>query len=346
MNDNIDIVLPWVDGSDPVWIEEKEACRKKLGKNVDGKSTSNIRYQNWDNLKYWFRAVERFMPWVHKIFLITWGHVPDFLNINHPKIRIVRHEEYIPHKYLPTFNSNTIEMNVHRIADLAENYILFNDDTFPLQPIEEQYYFKDNIVCDEAIEGHITPIQVGPIANMARYVQVNNMIVINRHFKKREVQQKYWEKWYFEGYGELLERTKSLSYWYDFAGFRDPHMANALKKSTLAKLWSVEPEVMDAASKNQFRAYNDVSQYLIRYWQLCKGDFCPRRTLGKMCLVDINNYRDIAQGIRSQEWQMVSLNEDCVGSDFEKVKSEINNQLNNLLSSKSLFEKSNKEKGE
>ena len=42
------------------------------------------------------------------------------------------------------------------------------------------------------------------------------MMIINKYFNKREVQKKHWDKWYCEDYGELLERTKSLNYWYTF----------------------------------------------------------------------------------------------------------------------------------
>lgn len=94
-------------------------------------------------------AVDIVIPWVHKIFFITYGHLPGFLNTEHPKLRIVRYTDYIPKEYLPTFNSNTIEMNYHRILDLPENFVLFNDDFFPLQAIREDYYFQGNMVCDE-----------------------------------------------------------------------------------------------------------------------------------------------------------------------------------------------------
>lgn len=336
MNDKIDIILPWVDGADPVWQTEKEQWYQKL--HPEEQSGSDIRFQSWDNLQYWFRAVEKFMPWVNKIFFVTYGHLPEFLNANHPKLRIVRHDEYIPKEYLPTFNSNTIEMNYFRIKDLSENYIIFNDDMIPLQPIEENYYFRNNTICDEAVEGHITPVESGPIGHMARYVQVNNLMIINRYFKKREVQAANWDKWYFEGYGELLERTRTLSYWYDFAGFRDPHMPSSMKKSVLRHLWEIEKQDLDQAFRNKFRAYTDISQYLIRYWQLCEGDFYPRRTLGKMCLVDMDNYIDIAKKIESQEWQMVSLNENCTDKQFELVKKEINLALGKVLKERSSFE--------
>ena len=337
MNDRIDIVLTWVDGDDPEWKKEMEACLK--GRGVEAASHSHIRFESWDNLQYWFRAVERFMPWAGQILFITYGHLPAFLKTDHPRLRIIKHMDYIPAEYLPTFNSNTIEMNLHRIPQLSENFILFNDDFFPMQPIEETYYFRNNRVCDEAVENIITTAAFGPVSHMARYTQVNNMFLINKYFKKREVQEKDWDKWYCVDYGDRLERTKSLRYWYDFPGFYDPHLAGAMKKSVLARLWELEGEVLDTASKNRFRAYNDVTQYLIRYWQLCTGDFYPRRTLGKVCFVDMQNYREIARSIARQEWQMVSLNENCTTEEFEMIKKEINTAFGKILPEKSSFEK-------
>lgn len=336
MNGAIDIVLPWVDGSDPEWQRVKAESQKKYC--PEKEACSNIRFENWDNLQYWFRAVERFMPWVHKIFFITWGHLPAFLKTDHPKLEIVTHDDYLPAEYLPTFNSGAMEINVHRIKNLSENYIMFNDDFFPLQPIAEEYYFKDDMVCDEAVENIIVTATMGPIANMARYLQVNHMIIINRHFKKRQVQEKHWDKWYCENYGDLLERTKSLQYWNDFPGFHDPHMACALKKSVLQKIWELEEKDMNKASMGHFRSFSDINHYLIRYWQLCEGNFYPRRTEGKMCIVNKDNYREYAEGIRAQKWQMVSLNEDCTEEEFVLIKKEINEALAALFPQKSSFE--------
>jgi hypothetical protein len=336
MNNKIDIVVPWVDGSDPKWIEERDYWLKET--NADGYVNSNIRYQDWENLQYWFRAVEKNMPWVNRVFLVTWGHTPGWLNLNYEKLKVIRHDEYIPKEYLPTFNSNTIEMNYHRIEDLSENFILFNDDIFPLQPIEEEYYFKDNVIGDEAVEGHIFPVDVGTLSAWGKYVQVNNMLLINRHFKKREVQEKNWDKWYCDDYGELLERTKSLHYWYDFAGFRDPHMASALHKSTLAHIWDVEHNVLDIASRNKFRNYTDISRYVIRYWNLCEGTFNPRRTQGYTEAVTADNCENIAEGIRKQKWKMINLTEICTPEEFVGIKRYINEALHYVFPDKSKFE--------
>ena len=136
----IDFVMPWVDGSDPAWREEflkyralqapqgEPAC--DTGTAAGAVDASEERYRDWDTLRYWFRGVERFAPWVNRIHFITWGHLPAWLDTAHPKLHVVRHADYIPSPYLPTFNSCPIELNMHRIEGLAEHFVYFNDDTF------------------------------------------------------------------------------------------------------------------------------------------------------------------------------------------------------------------------
>lgn len=107
----IDFVILWVDGNDPAWREE--FVRTRQAENDDA---SEIRYRDWRNLHYWFRSAERFAPWVRKVHFITWGHLPAWLRRDHPKLHIVNHRDFIPAEYLPTFNSNTIELNIHQIG--------------------------------------------------------------------------------------------------------------------------------------------------------------------------------------------------------------------------------------
>ena len=96
--ESMDFVIPWVDGSDPAWRAERELwlARERrdpfLAKWNDGEQ----RYRDNGLLRYWFRGVEKFAPWVNKIFFVTYGHVPDWLNTAHPKLQIVKHEDFIP----------------------------------------------------------------------------------------------------------------------------------------------------------------------------------------------------------------------------------------------------------
>lgn len=339
MNKPIDIVIPWVNGADPEWQAQRRKYQKSEALMED--ANTEIRYQSWDNLKFWFRAIDECMPWINRVFFITCGHLPDFLDVANDKIRVIRHDEYIPKKYLPTFNSNTIEMNLHRIEDLSENFVLFNDDVFPLQKISENYYYKNDLPCDQAIESPIMPVDIGELSRWSCMVKTNDLLLINKYFKKREVQKKNILGWYNPRYGERLKRNLGLHYWNNFVGFHDPHMANALKKSVLARLWEKEPEILDLGSKNRFRGESDISQYLVRYWQLCEGTFYPRKTKGKAFTVTSDNCQDIADGIRKRQWQMISLSESGTAEDFEYIKKAINAALTEVFPDKSLYEKTN-----
>ena len=82
-------------------------------------------------LKYWFRAVEAYAPWVGQVHFITWGHLPEWLNTQCPKLHIVNHEDYIPEKYLPTFSANPIELNITAaLNDPGIRMVCINDTPY------------------------------------------------------------------------------------------------------------------------------------------------------------------------------------------------------------------------
>ena len=159
----IDFVILWVDGNDPAWREE--FVRTRQAENDDA---SEIRYRDWRNLHYWFRSAERFAPWVRKVHFITWGHLPAWLRRDHPKLHIVNHRDFIPAEYLPTFNSNTIELNIHRIEGLADRFVLFNDDTFLTRGCRPEDFFRRGVPCDMARLSVVQPSSVGHIIDRAR----------------------------------------------------------------------------------------------------------------------------------------------------------------------------------
>ena len=90
--EKIDFVIMWVDGADEKWLEEK----KMYDTNVDIEAGGDHRFRDWDNLQYWFRGVEKFAPWVNSVYFITCGHYPEWLNLDHPKLKFVKHSDYIP----------------------------------------------------------------------------------------------------------------------------------------------------------------------------------------------------------------------------------------------------------
>ena len=103
----IDMVYLWVDGSDENWLAKRKYWQQKL--NVQAPyAVSAARWRDRDELKYSLRSVEKFMPWVNKIYIVTDNQIPSWLNLEHPKIRIIDHTEIFPPDALPTFNSQAI----------------------------------------------------------------------------------------------------------------------------------------------------------------------------------------------------------------------------------------------
>ena len=95
---DIDFVYLWVDGNDPKWIAKRNAC---IGEPSKDEKNCKGRYVSNDELKYSLRSVEKYAPWIRKIFIVTDNQVPEWLDTTHPKIQIVDHTEILPAEYLP-----------------------------------------------------------------------------------------------------------------------------------------------------------------------------------------------------------------------------------------------------
>ena len=106
----IDMVYTWVNGSDPEFLKSVEHHAKMMMATQFGDATSAARFFDWDTMRYSLRSVQKFAPWVRNLFVITNGQVPVWLNVSHPRVRVINHEEIFPNRsHLPTFNSNAIE---------------------------------------------------------------------------------------------------------------------------------------------------------------------------------------------------------------------------------------------
>ena len=87
------------------------------------------RFADNEELRYSLRSVEKHAPWVRKIFIVTNGQIPAWINLDNPRIKIVTHHEIFPNiSHLPTFSSPAIESHLHRIPGLSQKFIYMNDD--------------------------------------------------------------------------------------------------------------------------------------------------------------------------------------------------------------------------
>lgn len=321
----MDFVLLWVNGDDPEWIDSFYHHSDIIG---DKKS---IRFRDWDNLKYWFRGIEKFAPWVNKIHFITCGHYPDWLNLNHPKLNFIRHSDYIPGEYLPTFNSNVIELFIHRIEGLSEQFVLFNDDLFLINEVKPDRFFRDGLPCDMGV---CNVIQIGTGVD---HTLLNNVQFINKFFNKKEVFKTNFFKWFNLKYGKQVVKTVCLLPWSYFTGFLDPHLPQSFLKSSFVDVWNKNLFVADNFPK--FRNKNDYSQYLVHYWQLVTGNFYPLDIFRDSLMFEIKNSNldNICKIIQSQKKNIIVLN-DTEEINFDYAKEQINQSFEIILPEKSKFE--------
>ena len=136
----VDVVYTWVDGSDYAHAAKRAGY---LGVQADAHVTGLVpaRFRDNDELRYSLRSLEDCAPWVDSVILVTDSQVPSWIAKDHPKLRLVDHREFIPEKYLPTFNSHVIEAFLHRIPGLSEHYIYMNDDVFLARPARKSDFF-------------------------------------------------------------------------------------------------------------------------------------------------------------------------------------------------------------
>ena len=334
---SIDFVITWVDGSDETWQQEKRETllHQGLSEKVDDRKE---RYREWDNLQYWFRGVEKYAPWVRKIHFVTWGHLPKWLNTEHPKIHIVNHKDFIPEEYRPTFNSHTIEWNFHRIPDLAEQFVYFNDDIFLTNRVCQEDFFKNGKPVDMLA---LQPDVANTDNPVMPYIYLNNAMVLAKYFDKRRNMKEQPGAYFHLGYPPMYFFYNMLELAFPrFTGFYTVHGPSPLLKDTYRKLWSMEPELLHRVCSHPFRHKEDISQYVLREYQKLSGEFVPAN-VRKMCgYYDVEAYnKKLVKAICRQEKKIVCINDSNHDIDFEKAKNEINTALEQIFPERSSFEK-------
>ena len=330
----IDFVIPWVDGDDPAWRKEKY---KYMG--IDEPDAGAERYRDMGILKYWFRAVELYAPWVNQIHFITWGHLPEWLNTDCPKLHIVNHKDYIPEEFLPTFSSRPIEMNMHRISGLSEHFVYFNDDMLLNAPITPEFFFRKGKPCDFL---HCAPIVFADTTDVYAHACINALTKVNRVYSYVKLFLRHPSKVINARYSlaNSLDNFVKLGNIHHFVGFEDHHLPKPYCKKTFHDVWDAMPDVMRRTSGNRFRTPFDVNQYVFRYWQLASGQFSPvsRASRGKYLSISYP-VDSIEATLNDSKIKTVCVNDTSRDVDFEQTMEQIIAIYEKKLPNKSSFEK-------
>ncbi len=327
----IDFVVTWVDMDDPKW---KADFAKYSGKIDNTKNeVSEARFRDHGFLKYWFRGVEKFAPWVRKVHFVTCDQKPEWLNASHPKLQLVNHTDYIPGKFLPVFNSSLIEIYLHKIPNLTDQFVYFNDDFFIINHLTKERFFRDGLPNDIAAFRYNSGLSL-----WAKCLK-NNIRIINERFDKREVLKRDHDKWFHPSYGKKSRLTRLLKPYGKFITLITPHNAQPYLKSTFEEVWEYAGDHLTVVSENRFRSPDDYTQELFRTWQICRSHFNPYNTYQdtKMFPLLLRSKQAI-KTLYDQSYKLVCLNDNQHIRDYERVMTEIEQAFETILPEKSTFE--------
>lgn len=330
-NDKIDFVVSWVNGQDPVWLSKYNEFSDD-----DTLDVKNARFRDYNIFKYWFRSVEKYASWVNHIYLVTDNQVPEWLDTTNEKITIIDHTQIIDQKYLPIFNSSAIELNIHKIPNLSENFVYFNDDMFLNKRVTPNDFFsKDGLPRDTAGLNAIQPLFDFD------YIHANNIRIINKNFEKKQVMKKQFFKFINPVNLELNIYTILLFFWPKFTRFFDLHYPYSISKQNMIDVISKNEESYEKTMKDRFRSTNDITIWLVRYYALVQGEFSVRSPrVGKIYDM-LDKFPEIIDDLTKQKHKMIVINDNSDIDDvqFHLYSEKLRLTFESMLPNKSTFEK-------
>lgn len=236
INFDVDAVYMWVDGDDPQIIQKRNKYLKLAGKEPTQEAIAKGRFFDNDELKYSLRSLEKYAPWIRHIYLITDNQVPKWLKET-PKLTIVDHKDIIDEKYLPTFNSEVIDYNIHKIKGLADRFILINDDMFLGRKVYKSFFFNKDGKPIKYLRKLSRRKLYSPSNNMFFGIYKRCQLMIEEKFKQIPVT-------------------------------RFAHAITPYLKESFQEVIDLFPKDVERTLGCRFRTENDVSRFLVDHYEI------------------------------------------------------------------------------
>uniref|UniRef100_A0A6B2L9C0 Stealth protein CR2 conserved region 2 domain-containing protein n=1 Tax=Arcella intermedia TaxID=1963864 RepID=A0A6B2L9C0_9EUKA len=133
--------------------------------------------------------------------------IPQYLNVSSPKLKIVKHSDFIPLQYLPTFNPEMVKVYLHKIPGLSNDFIFLNENTFFLSDVElslfrkldtgsyivrtiENAFFPKSGFIKDASRSHTYATYPSPIPSHLKFDTLSP-VLLNRPFLTRLLENEY-----------------------------------------------------------------------------------------------------------------------------------------------------------
>ena len=283
---SIDAVITWVDGSD-------EDYKKKIENHLTTSTNYKKQYLQANEIEYCVKSILKFAPFVRRIFIVTDSQKPSFSGLKDlivsKKVKVVDHKEIFKgyEKYLPTFNIRSIDAVLHRIEDLSEMFVYFNDDVFLINKIREEDWFVEN--------------KVVLMGKWAKSYSINPIKVLSGKFKK--------------AFGLRPSFNASQSKAANLSGFKKEyfksyHTARPQIKSLIKELYHKNPGSLIDQIKYRFRHYNQFMPYSLCWHLLIKEN--------RAIIKGVKELKEIQQTKNLNAKQLISILEKL--DDTKEVK--------------------------
>ena len=295
-NRTMDIVITYVDGNDPVWKKDYEKYT-----NVP---VMEKRFRDWGTLKYLLRGIEVNMPFIRNVYLVVshTSQVPEWADTEN--LKIVLHSDIIPKEYLPTFNCNPIEMHLHRIDGLDEEYLYFNDDLYPLRPCKAEDFFRGG-------KG---------VLKFSKHYFVSGMY---KHICKNSD----------------TNARKALGMPGSCRFIRPQHTCTAMLKSQCEELYDkIEPVILKSLTRT--RTADNLNQYLFLDYQYFKGLMIDEKISNKHFSVALTSPEKLKAYILNPDRNLLCVNDVRLSEKkYEALREAMLSAMETRFPSRSRFEK-------
>jgi hypothetical protein len=273
-----------VNGADTTWLRD---YTKVTGTHIP----SVVRYRPWGTLKYLLRGVERYMPFIRNVVLIVAypTQVPVWLNTS--KVKVVYHKDFIPKRYLPTFNSCVIESFFWNIQGIADRVIYFNDDMFPIGAMGELDFFTDNI----------------PHIRFKDPISYSNKNIF-------ESQSRAGMDMIANALGKPLYDKGKLLLPY--------HISQAITRRGMDRVKEMCSDAIHL-SISPIRTVKNVNQYIYAYYQYYTDDYINLTVNYKYFEITESSLDRIKHEIINGDYQMMCLNDSDKIKDYSKVRNRL-----------------------
>ncbi len=291
----MDAVITYVNGLDPLWQKDYENCTNE--------PILEKRFRDWGTLKYLLRGIEQNMPFINNVFLVVArdSQVPDW--VDRKVLNVVLHEDFVPKDHLPTFNCNPLEMHLHCIPGLDEQYLYFNDDMFPMNLCSPEDFY---------LEGK-------PAINFSTSLfAFNSYKSICRNSNRLAL--------------KALGRKPGLFF------KRPQHTCSPMLKSACEEVYAkLENEILSSMTK--IRTKDNYNQYLFLDYLYYSERAISRRIPAKFFSLATASANKIASFICNPSSKLICINDVHIEeSKYEKIREELLSAFEKRFPKKSRFE--------